>query len=335
MHGDLGRFYDAIENPRSTRDELPILRGDQCRAYLEEVRKRTLDVLANMDLSTDAEDPLLRDGFVYELILAHEHQHNETMLQLLQMVDGYEPAAHDSEPANEPVVDGPEMVRVEGGDHDIGAGATVGFAYDNERPRHPVELNPFWIDAAPVTNAAFAAFIADSGAEPPLYWDREGEDSWVTTIFGERVPVDPSRPVIHVDWNQADAFARWAGKRLPTEHEWEAAARGADRDRANLDHLAFGCAPAGAYADAASDHGAVQMLGDVWEWTSSEFTAYPGFKAFPYPEYSEVFFREGYKVLRGGAWATRRDVIRTSFRNWDLAERRQIFSGFRCAKDDE
>jgi iron(II)-dependent oxidoreductase len=112
------------------------------------------------------------------------------------------------------------------------------------------------------------------------------------------------------------------------------AAAGSDRERANLDQLSFGCAPAGAYADAASDCGAVQMLGDVWEWTSSDFTAYPRFAAFPYPEYSEVFFGDTYKVLRGGAWATRRDVIRTSFRNWDLPERRQIFAGIRCARDE-
>ena len=298
---------------------------------MEEVRKRTLDVLEGMDLSADNPDPLLRDGFVYELILAHEHQHNETMLQLLQMVDGYEPARSDPSAAAEPVADVPEMVRVDGGTHMIGAGPR-GFAYDNERPRHGVELDPFWIDTAPVTNAAFAAFVADTGAEPPLYWEPEG-DGWCVTTFGRREHLDPTKPVIHVDWHQAEAFARWAGKRLPTELEWEAAARGASAARANLDHLAFGCAPAGAYADGASDHGAVQMLGDVWEWTSSEFEAYPGFAAFPYPEYSEVFYGDGYKVLRGGAWATRRDVIRTTFRNWDLAERRQIFSGIRCAKE--
>jgi iron(II)-dependent oxidoreductase len=209
----------------------------------------------------------------------------------------------------------------------------TGFAYDNERPRHVVEIAPFEIDRAPVTNGDWISFIEDTGAERPMYWEADGEGGWIRTAMGRSEPVDPSLPVIHVSWHDADAFAKWAGKRLPTEPEWEAAATGADRDHANLDLLSFGCAPAGAYADAASDCGALQMLGDVWEWTSSDFTAYPGFEAFPYPEYSEVFFGDTHKVLRGGAWTTRRSVIRNSFRNWDLPERRQIFAGLRCARD--
>jgi iron(II)-dependent oxidoreductase len=298
---------------------------------MEGVRERTLEVLNGIDL--DPQDPLLADGFVYEMLLAHEYQHNETMLQLLQMVESYEPVEVDRSPASEPVSDGPEMVRVEGGPHEIGAEA-VGFAYDNERPRHRVDLESFWIDRTPVTNADYMAHLEESGAEPPMYWERDGEGGWVRTTMGQTAEVDPRLPVIHVSWDEADAFARGAGKRLPSELEWETAARGATSQRANLDEFSFGPAPAGAYADAASECGAVQMLGDVWEWTSSDFTAYPGFKAFPYPEYSEVFFGDEHKVLRGGAWAARRDVIRTSFRNWDLPIRRQIFSGIRCAKDD-
>jgi gamma-glutamyl hercynylcysteine S-oxide synthase len=330
LHGDLGRFYDAIENPRKTRGELPILRDEELRTYLEQVRGRALEVLDEIDLE-EGDDPLLRDGFVYEMLLAHEHQHNETMLQLLQMVEHYEPVEVDAGPGSEPVVEGPEMVLVEGGEVEVGA-ADAGFAYDNERPRHSVALEAFWIDRTPVTNREYARFVDDTGAEPPMYWQRQ-DDVWVRTAMGRTEPLPLDHPVVHVSWLQADAFARWAGKRLPTEHEWEAACAGADLERANLDHLAFGTAPAGAYADAASECGAVQMLGDVWEWTASDFLAYPGFEAFPYPEYSQVFFGEKHKVLRGGAWATRRDVIRTSFRNWDLPERRQIFAGLRCARD--
>jgi iron(II)-dependent oxidoreductase len=332
MRGELGRLYDAIENPRATRNELPILRGDELRAYMREVRSRMLEVLGGLDLE-EADDPLLRDGFIYEMLIAHEHQHTETMLQLLQMVERYEPVEIDPTPASEPVADGPEMVRVEGGEVEIGAPAH-GFAYDNERPRHQVELEPFWIDRAPVTNGDFAEFVAEGGVEPPLYWERDGEGGWLRSAMGRTEELDPRQPVVHVDFHQAEAFARWAGKRLPTEPEWEAACAGAGRERANLDQLAFGCAPAGAYADGAADCGAVQMLGDVWEWTSSDFAGYAGFEPFPYPEYSQVFFGSDYKVLRGGAWATRRNVIRPSFRNWDFPARRQIFSGLRCARDE-
>jgi iron(II)-dependent oxidoreductase len=331
LHGELGRFYDAIENPRKSRGELPILRDAELRSYLGEVRERALEVLEEVELD-GAGDPLLRDGFVYEMLLAHEHQHNETMLQLLQMVERYEPARSDPEPATEPVGEGPEMVLVEGGEHEIGAGDSS-FAYDNERPRHTVRLDAFWIDRGPVTNAEYAQFVKTTGAEPPMFWQRDADGGWIRTAMGRSEPLEPDHPVIHVSWHDADAFARWAGKRLPTEFEWEAAAAGSERERANLDQLAFGTAPAGAYADAAADCGAVQMLGDVWEWTSSDFLTYPGFEAFPYREYSEVFFGDGYKVLRGGAWATRRNVIRRSFRNWDLPQRRQIFAGLRCGRD--
>ena len=330
LHGELGRLYDAIENPRATRNELPILRGDDLRSYLEDVRERALDVLDGVDL--EADDPLLAGGFVYELLIAHEHQHTETMLQLIQMVDGYEPVEVVEPPAPDPAAsDGPDMVLVEGGAVELGAGPD-GFAYDNERPRHTVEVDAFLIDRTPVTNRAYAEFVSDTGTEPPMYWEVDG-DWWVRTPMGRREPVDPDEVVIHVSWHEADAFARWAGKRLPTEQEWEAAARGADADRANLDQLAFGPSRVGAYADAPSDCGALHMLGDVWEWTSSDFLSYPGFEAFPYPEYSEVFFGDTYKVLRGGAWAARRNVVRTTFRNWDLPQRRQIFAGLRCAKD--
>ena len=299
LHGELGRFYDAIESPRKIRGELPILHGEELRAYMEDVRARTLDVLEDVDLSTDAEDRLLRDGFVYEMLVAHELQHQETMLQLLQLLDGYElPLPIGPEPV---AGDGQQTIAIPAGEHEIGA-PLGGFAYDNERPRHAVELPAFAIDRIPVSNATYIEFIEASGAEPPLYWERDGQ-GWVDTARGRREPVDPAEPVIHLSWHEADALARWAGKRLPTEFEWEAA-------REHLDGI-----------------------GQAWEWTSSEFRPYPGFEAFPYPEYSEVFFGDEYKVLRGGSWATHPRVARPSFRNWDLPQRRQIFAGIRLAED--
>jgi iron(II)-dependent oxidoreductase len=307
LHGELGRFYDAIENPRKVRGELPILRDEELRAYMADVRERTLDVLEGMDTGPEVEDPLLREGFVYEMLLAHELQHNETMLQLLQLVDGYELPPQIATERSYPRIPGTsasgevEMAAIEAGEHEIGA-PEPGFAYDNERPRHTVELAAFEIDRTPVTNGAYISFMEETEAGPPLYWSRDGE-AWVDTARGAREPIDPDHPVIHVSWEQADAFARWAGKRLPTEHEWEAA-------QPRLDGVGHG-----------------------WEWTSSDFVAYPGFAAFPYREYSEVFFGDEHKVLRGSSWATHPRVARPSFRNWDLPQRSQIFAGLRCARD--
>jgi iron(II)-dependent oxidoreductase len=299
LHGELGRFYDAIENPRKTRGELPILRDAELRSYLADVRERTLEVLEGVDLDPEAGDPLLREGFAYEMLLAHELQHNETMLQLLQLVEGYENDVLDLGPAAVPE-EGPEMIAIDGGEHEIGAPAR-GFAYDNERPGHTVELAPFEIDRTPVTNGTYLQFMEETGAEPPLYWECD-DGGWVLTTMAGRDPVIPAHPVLHVSWHEAGAFARWAGKRLPSEQEWEAACAGLDG------------------------------VGQAWEWTSSDLLAYPGFEAFPYREYSEVFFGDAYKVLRGGSWATHSSVMRPSFRNWDLPERRQIFSGIRCAR---
>ncbi|HWC08590.1 MAG TPA: SUMF1/EgtB/PvdO family nonheme iron enzyme [Solirubrobacterales bacterium] len=300
LHGELGHFYDAIENPRKTRGELPILRDAELRSYLDEVRERALEVLATVEIGPDQEDRLLRGGFVYEMLLAHELQHQETMLQLLQLVDGYELSLPLGTAAV--AADGAETIALPAGTYEVGA-PPEGFAYDNERGRHPVTLAAFEIDRTPVANAAYMEFMDATGAEPPEYWQPDGEGGWVDTARGRRDPVAPDRPVVHVSWHQADAFARWAGKRLPSEFEWEAARE------------------------------ALDDVGQAWEWTCSDFLAYPGFEAFPYREYSEVFFGDTYKVLRGASRATHPRVARPSFRNWDLPQRRQIFSGIRCARD--
>jgi gamma-glutamyl hercynylcysteine S-oxide synthase len=305
LHGELGHFYDAIENPRKERGELPILRDEELRAYMSEVRTRTLAVLDEVDIGPDNPDRLLREGFVYEMLVAHELQHQETMLQLLQLLDvPYRPAEADPERFAPAPLDGDGgTVRVEAGTHEIGA-PERGFAYDNERPRHKVDLAAFEIDRTPVTNATYIAYMEETGAEPPMYWTRDG-DGWARAAMGVNVPVDPRRPVVHVSHEEAEAFARWAGRRLPSEFEWEAAAP------------------------------RLEGIGGAWEWTSSDFLAYPGFEAFPYEEYSKVFFGDTYKVLRGASWATHPHVARPSFRNWDLPQRRQIFAGIRLANDSE
>ena len=240
-------------------------------------------------------------------------------------------------------------------------------AYDNERPLHEVDLRPFLIDRTAVTNGQYLDFISDggygerelwsdagrqwlteTGAVAPKHWFRDG-DAWFHRIMDLTRAVDPSRPVCHVCYHEAEAFAKWSGKRLPTEFEWEAAASWDPSTKkansfpwgdsaptsklANIDQLSFDIAPIGTYDSNVSPIGCYGMIGDVWEWTSSDFSGYPGFQSFPYKEYSEEFFGSEYKVLRGGSWATRPGAIRSTFRNWDYPIRRQIFSGFRCARD--
>ncbi len=353
--------YDAIRHERSERPELPTLRPAAVRAYAADVRERVLDRLEHTDL--EVSNPLLRGGFVYGLVVQNELQHQETLLQTLQLRTGVEYAVPDGE-APDLAPAGPPEVHVEAGSFVLGA-VDEPWAYDNELIPHEVEVRPFWIDRTPVTNAAFAQFVEDKGygskkpwqpegwawreqedANAPLYWEK-GKDGWERTRFGRREPVPPDEPVQHVSWYEADAFARWAGKRLPTEVEWERAAAWDERTgknrypwgrewmgyEANLGHRRFSPTPAGSYGGGESPVGCLQLGGDVWEWTSSWFQAYPGFFAFPYAEYSEVFYGEEYRVLRGGSWATDPIVARATYRNWDLPLRRQIFSGFRCARD--
>ncbi len=348
----LGEVYDPNTAPRSERGGLPYLRSEDAFRYMGEVRARVLDMLDGADLSPDS-TPLLRDAFVFEMVLRHEQQHTETILQTLQLMtsDEYVPPRRRTLPEAEP---GAAEVLVPAGSFEMGA-EPDGFAYDNERPRHSRDVEAFRIDRTPVANGAYLDFIADGGYERPELWSAQGWEwrtgqnatapgnwrleagQWVVRSFAQWAAVDPRLPVCHVSWFEADAFARWAGKRLPTEAEWERAAAGAldSEDCANLDQLAFACAPAGAYTRGESDFGLRQALGDVWEWTASGFDAYAGFEAFPYPEYSQDFFGGPFKVLRGGSWATQPGAVTTTFRNWDHPERRQIFAGFRCAADVE
>jgi iron(II)-dependent oxidoreductase len=238
-------------------------------------------------------------------------------------------------------------VLVPGGPFTMGT-STEAWALDNERPAHTVDVPAFFIDAAPVTNAQYAAFVDETGANPPLHWTRD-PGGWLATEFGRTAPIVPAAPVVHVSFHEAKAYAAWAGRRLPSEAEWEKAARWdpatgrsrrypwGDEDpgpqHANLGQRHLTPAPVGAYPAGASPLGVHQLIGDVWEWVDSDFTGYPGFTAFPYREYSEVFFGPEYKVLRGGSFGTDAAACRGTFRNWDYPIRRQIFSGFRTARD--
>jgi iron(II)-dependent oxidoreductase len=359
---EIDTVYDAFEHPRATRPTLPLLSPAESRSYAAEVRGRVLDILESHPMRGAA---LTDSAFAFGMIAQHEQQHDETIFITNQLGRG--PAALEApEPPDGGMAGLPTEILVPAGPFTMGT-STEPWALDNERPAHRRDLPAYFIDTAPVTNGAFQAFIADGGytderwwAEAgwiqirshdigaPLFWRREG-GQWLRRRFGVTEPVPEDEPVLHVSWYEADAYARWAGRRLPTEAEWEKAARhdpASDRSRrypwgdtdpdpgrANLGQRHLRPAPAGAYPEGASPLGVRQLIGDVWEWTSSDFLPYPGFAAFPYREYSEVFFGGEHKVLRGGSFAVDPVACRGTFRNWDLPVRRQIFSGFRTARD--
>jgi iron(II)-dependent oxidoreductase len=361
-------IYNPFDNPRWTRGDLPILARSEALEYLNEVRGDALALLEQTELEPTA--PLLRDGYVFEMVIQHEAQHQETMLQALDLRQDLSP--YQSARLEPSIlireVDDTERVVVSGGVLTMGTDDSR-VSYDNERPSHAVELHTFAIDRYPVTNQRYQRFIEAGGYDNRELWSDSGWDyrtglegpwpqgwlpqvggGWLVRRFGHITDVDPREPVQHVSFHEAEAFARFEGGRLPTEEEWEKAAawdpeRNRARvypwgsmppgpERANIDWHRWGPAPVGAFPQGASAYGVEQMLGDVYEWTSSQCVGYPGFTSFPYPEYSEVFFEDPeYRVLRGASWATSTDVARNTFRNWDYRVRRQIFAGIRLAWD--
>ncbi|MFC5911217.1 ergothioneine biosynthesis protein EgtB [Streptacidiphilus monticola] len=365
---DIDHLYDAFRHSRADRPALPLLSPAEARAYDAAVREAALALLDEVD-TDETDDPLLADAFVFGMIAQHEQQHDETMLATHQLRTGA--AVLDAPvppPAPADAAALPAEVLVPAGPFVMGTSSEP-WALDNERPAHQVDLPAFHLDTVPVSNARYQEFIADggyadprwwspdgwahreqAGLEAPLFWRRDGS-RWLRRRFGAVEEVPPDEPVLHVCWYEADAYARWAGRRLPTEAEWEKAARfdpatGASQrypwgdadpapDHANLGQRHLRPAPVGSYPKGQSPTGARQLIGDVWEWTSSDFLPYPGFQAFPYKEYSEVFFGPEYKVLRGGAFGVDPVACRGTFRNWDYPVRRQIFCGFRTARDAE
>ena len=285
LREDLAALYDAFETPRAVRGDLEFLRGDELHAYMATVRERALEAPVG-------------DGELHELVIRHELQHTETMLQAMVLAGIAPPFFHG--PAT---VDGSglEMMEVPEGPFTLGSGPE-GFAYDNERPRHTADTARFTIGRTPVTNATWQAFIEAGGYANEAFWSEAGW-AWRTENAIDGHPGGPpNAPVVHISQHEAEAFARAHDARLPTEAEWEKAAPQLDG------------------------------VGAVWEWTSSPFTGYPGFTARPYREYSEVFFGDRYRVLRGGSCATHPRVASDQFRNWDLPERRQLFAGVRIAR---
>jgi iron(II)-dependent oxidoreductase len=368
---DADALYDSAAIAHDTRWDLPLPGREETLRYLDTVRDRVLQKLTRPGLSPE-------DSYFTLLTIFHEDMHTEAFLYTRQTL-GY-PAPR---PSGAPAVFSDTIrpieprtttadIHVPGGLLELGATPDEPFVFDNEKWAHPVEIRPFAIARAPVTQAEFCAFVEDRGygqerfwsaegwrwrteaqAEHPVYWQREAPGRWLRRDFDRWVLLEPDRPVIHGNWYEAEAYCRWAGRRLPRESEWEAAAaatpdpsgRGLARGKrrfpwgdefpkprqANLDARVLGCIVVDCLPEGDSALGCRQMIGNVWEWTASDFLPYPSFVADPYREYSAPWFGT-HKVLRGGCWATRSRLLRNTWRNFYRPDRRDVWAGFRtCA----
>ncbi len=324
LRADLAGLYDAFETPRAVRGDIEALGPDDARAYMREVRARVAEALVREGVGDQ--------GDVCEMVIRHELQHCETMRQTLALADllpADEPPAIDAAAS---VASGQaEWLEIPAGSFAMGAPAS-GFAYDNERPRHTVEVGAFAIARRPVSAASWMGFAQSGGYERREWWSDEGwawKEEHDITHHPSLATGDANAPACHVSWFEADAFARAHHARLPSEAEWERAATWDQPTLAQQEH-------ADDYAQSPEPRPTpvgFAQVGRVWEWTASTFGGYPGFLAHPYREYSEVFFGDTYRVLRGGSWATCPRVKTLTFRNWDLPQRRQIFAGLRLARD--
>ncbi|MDQ3932675.1 MAG: SUMF1/EgtB/PvdO family nonheme iron enzyme [Actinomycetota bacterium] len=359
-------LWDSGAIPHDTRWFLELPARAETLTYMAEVRDRTLDRV----LRPDASD-VVRHFALYTVF--HEDTHTEALTYTRQTL-GYSPPTLEglsgTIPAETVHAGGlAGDVGVSGGEFQLGATGAEPFVYDNEKWGHPVEIAPFSMARAAVTQEEFAAFVADGGyeraelwspegwswrvsvgAEHPVYW-RFDAGGWQRRHFDTWVDLEPHKPVIHVCWYEAEAYCRWAGRRLPTEAEWELAATGgidingehprkrrypwgdhAPRpDHANVDWRGMDTVDVGALEAGDSPFGCRQMIGNVWEWTASTFLPYPNFEPDAYRDNSEPWFGTR-KVLRGGAWATRARYIRTTYRNYFTPDRRDVFAGLRtCA----
>ena len=353
-------LYDSARVPHATRWTLPLLPFDAVLRFTGDVLERVIE-----RLQREPENAALR--YFAELAAAHEEMHCEAFTYTRQ-THGY--AAPRSPAVNLPP-GGPWAgdVALAGGDFLLGAPPDDGFVFDNEKWQHAVALMPFSIARAAVTNGEFAGFVDDAGyarrelwsdagwqwresvaAQAPVYWVKAAGE-WRQRVYAEIVAIPPHAPVMHVNWFEADAWCRWAGRRLPAEAEWEAAAAtgkdaassaagqrvypwgtaAPDPAHANLYGVCGAVAPVSAFAAGDSAWGCRQMIGNVWEWTADWFEAYPGFERDPYKEYSAPWFGN-HKVLRGGSFATNAALLRNTWRNFYTPDRRDVFAGFRtCA----
>lgn len=369
LREDADALYDSFNIPNARRWDLPFPSRQETLAYIQAVLERSLRRL-------QAREPAEEEIYFYRLATYHEDMHTETLHHIRQTLGYACPNLPSAQALRLPLPIEPDFephdVSIPGGTYCLGATPDIPFVFDNEKWAHPVQVRPFHISATPVTNAEFQAFVAAGGyharslwsdegwawrasahAEHPVYWQQQADGTWLWRRWDRLAPLEPYHPIIHVNWYEANAYCAWAGRRLPTEAEWELAAsaeptpdgRGftaAKRrypwgdappspEKANLDSRALGCVDVRALPAGDSAFGCRQMIGNVWEWTADTFGPYPGFVLDPYAEYSAPSFGQQ-KVLRGGCWAARSRLIRNTFRNFYTPDRNNIFAGFRtCA----
>ena len=361
---DADQLYDSISIAHDVRWDLPLPGMADTLAYMQQVLERE-----KAHLAADPPDP--RRDYLAQYAVFHEDMHTEAFTYTRQTLSYPEPAiGGPRSPAWQAGNLGGDA-EVPGGAFHLGGRSEDGFVFDNEKWAHPVEVAPFHIARAAVSNGEYAEFVDDGGyrrrelwdeegwawresaaLEHPVYW-RGGAEEWELKHFDQWQPLPAAAAIIHVSWFEAMAYCRWAGRRLPTELEWEVAAAGEptahghglapvkrrypwgdappDASRANLDGAALGTIDVGALPAGDSAFGCRQMLGNAWEWTSTVFGPYPGFTPDMYQDYSQPLFGNT-RVLRGGGWATRARLIRNTWRNYYGPERNDVFAGFRtCA----
>ena len=360
---DADRLYDSITITHDDRWDLPLPELQQTLAYIKTVADQVKEVLAEGDDAT-------RD-YLAQYAVFHHDMHNEAYTYTRQTLNYPEP---DIGRAGHSILDAGGLsgdASIPGGTFMLGASQQDGFVFDNEKWAHRVEIEPFRISRAAVSNGDYLNFVQADGYRKQEYWDEEGwrwreqaglehpvywrqdDDGWEIRQFDQWRPLPVNAALVHVSWHEARAYCRWAGRRLPTEAEWEVAAAAepaadgqslAERkrrfpwgdeppraDQANLDGYALGTVDVGAHAAGDSAFGCRQMIGNVWEWTQDTFAPYPGFIPDMYQDYSQPLFGIT-RVLRGGAWTTRARMIRNTWRTYYGPDRNDVFAGFRtCA----
>ena len=369
-------LYDSARIAHDTRWDLPLPSEAETINYKRRVLDRVIDLHGQRNPNSSEREERYDEIYFLRLALLHEYMHAEAITYARQTLGYSAPRLSAAYRSLETKEDGENSsgeklsdIHLPGGIFSLGSSPDAPFVFDNEQWAHEVTVKPYSMARTAVTNREFAAFVDDSGyrrpelwttpgwhwreraaAEHPVYWQPASGGRWLGRNFDQWVQLEENLPILHVNWHEADAYSRWAGRRLPTEAEWEFAASsdsvsdtqespaGKRRfpwgdnppapDRANLDWRAMGCLNVDALSAGDSVFGCRQMIGNVWEWTASDFGPYPGFAPGPYKEYSAPWFGD-HKVLRGGCWATRSGLISNVYRNFYKPDRRDVWAGFR------